>query len=1059
MHANAIRLTALAALMLAIAAGSPAAPAAPAGGILWEVPADLREPDMTLEHPRVFYTTEDIARLRRNLENSDAAWARRIRDEIVKTADALRWMSMSDDEIRAVVPPPGSLFMEGWFGCVCYCGAWMEPVGWDAPGKALCTRGHLLPDADHPDEGHGWRDEKGYLHFFTAHWNGFDLDSMSRALEPLAEAYIVTGDEKYAAKAATIIDAMATIYPTTTLASMDLVTGNIKELRDPSIRPENGGEGRFERSGYQVGRTLVWFVNAADLIWNSKAFNAPSPTNPGLSIRDNVTFNMFMDGGDYCNHHALNPTYVENIFNGSADFQKGQMAVGVMFNVDRFIDRTVDHPSGIRTYFRNAIDRDGNYFESAGLFAHGDKPIFEGIRDIYFGHFEMLRNLRTAEYPNGIDEWSDPRVARFYMNSRPRHAVAGRIPDYGDSQPDPENTDDSAIDMEAFDHASYIYGRTSNEGTRAKAAQAMSAIADAPAVDLLHNFWQRANIEDVAPLREPGKMAPVHPSNFQGGKGFFALRAPNGRQGLWLRYGPTLNHGQPDELAMMFYGDGRELSNDPGWWVTGPTFHYRNGFQLQTVAAVGVVVNEKSQLSAESAGGSLEFLANGGSISVAEASDASAYASQNVETYRRLNALVNHGDSAYIVDIFRVKGGETRDYSFHGLGKKMTVRGVELGAAEAGSVASPDYWWGDKIRGDGKIVGFEEEPFGYRPAPGTGYGFLGNPRRAVTGDAWTATWQEPGRLRLTMLPSPGREVIAATGPSVMGVDYILARDKGDKPSQFVAVIQPGESFSPETKVESLKVSGGGSGDFAPVAFQVIHPDGAVDTILSSADGKEFTAGEGEGDFTTDAAFAFVRSDERSVVEAHMVKGTTLKHGQLDLTAPAAQIEGRIVMAVAGDASLHVEIPSDLTLENLRGETVLIDADEYSHNSPYTIRSVGRYRDHKNRWSISLDPDSIRLGSGLIGDDITTPGILPNVMTLPYARNVTRVPIPYLTGKQVVSAKGASTLIKMVQNNQSTLEVESTDGFAPGDRLMVLDAKAGDRISIPLTASFMRGESR
>ena len=81
------------------------------------------------------------------------------------------------------------------------------------------------------------------------------------------------------------------------------------------------------------------------------------------------------------------------------------------------------------------------------------------------------------------------------------------------------------------------------------------------------------------------------------------------------------------------------------------------------------------------------------------------------------------------------------------------------------------------------------------------------------------------------------------------------------------------------------------------------------------------------------------------------------------------------------------------------------------------------------------------------------------MTLPYARNVTRVPIPYLTGKQVVSAKGASTLIKMVQNNQSTLEVESTDGFAPGDRLMVLDAKAGDRISIPLTASFMRGESR
>src|SRR5690606_36868517 len=110
-------------------------------------------------------------------------------------------------------------------------------------------------------------------------------------------------------------------------------------------------------------------------------------------------------------------------------------------------------------------------------------------------------------------------------------------------------------------------------------------------------------------------------------------------------------------------------------------------------------------------------------------------------------------------------------------------------------VASKAFAWGKKLLGDGKISDYSKEPFSFIP-PMEGYGFLDSPRRGKPNGIWSAVWTEPGRSKLTRLPSPGREVIVADGPSPMGVTYVLARDRGESPSCFASVLEFGAAFRP-----------------------------------------------------------------------------------------------------------------------------------------------------------------------------------------------------------------------------------------------------------------------
>ena len=100
------------------------------------------------------------------------------------------------------------------------------------------------------------------------------------------------------------------------------------------------------------------------------------------------------------------------------------------------------------------------------------------------------------------------------------------------------------------------------------------------------------------------------------------------------------------------------------------------------------VVNETGQ---QGSGGSLIFATGAPGFAAVEASDPGAYAHQGVSVYRRLVSLVDSDPkTSYVVDLFRILGGNVRDYSFHSWSTEFSTEGLEFGPKEPGSLGNPD---------------------------------------------------------------------------------------------------------------------------------------------------------------------------------------------------------------------------------------------------------------------------------------------------------------------------------------------------------------------------------
>jgi len=186
-------------------------------------------------------------------------------------------------------------------------------------------------------------------------------------------------------------------------------------------------------------------------------------------------------------------------------------------------------------------------------------------------------------------------------------------------------------------------------------------------------------------------------------------------------------------------------------------------------------------------------------------------------------ALVGDADKQYLLDIFRVVGGKQHDYLFHSIGEEASFEGVTLSEAAEGSLAGPEYNWGNMQLNDGDMDGYPGRPY-WNPPPGNGLGFLVEPQRAKHEGQWSATWDLPGEdsfVRLNVLGQPGTEVITARAPGIYPrlprARYAIARRtsaEGPLSSTFIAAIEPhGESVSgvrvDATDIHSsCKVSGG-----------------------------------------------------------------------------------------------------------------------------------------------------------------------------------------------------------------------------------------------------------
>ncbi|MEO8960687.1 MAG: heparinase II/III family protein, partial [Ginsengibacter sp.] len=134
------------------------------------------------------------------------------------------------------------------------------------------------------------------------------------------------------------------------------------------------------------------------------------------------------------------------------------------------------------------------------------------------------------------------------------------------------------------------------------------------------------------------------------------------------------NHHHIDSLNIYYWKKGTEILSDLGYLWDHPQKH----LTTRTVAHNTVVIDEKDQVQKERGGDILFFKTS----KWVKAMEVSSNAYQEAKLYRRTSAIIDHGKGRnYVVDFFRVEGGERQDFVFHASNRTCEVQGLELQAS------------------------------------------------------------------------------------------------------------------------------------------------------------------------------------------------------------------------------------------------------------------------------------------------------------------------------------------------------------------------------------------
>ena len=1009
-------------------------------------------------------------RARRNAETT--GWGKAEKAAILK--EAAKWLEHDEAYWLDMLPEPGACYAYGFTGCpICGSsfGSWAGARSrWDRPRTVMCAKGHVLPDDDHPDDGTGYVAPDGRNHYLIGTWNAWVTEQWTlRALPALAHAYALTGDDQYARRAAFFFDALAAIYPESTAGSWDY----------PSRPPS----GRFARPWYQVARNLVVYVEAYDLIQGSKVFDEPSlrpqleagfPRGPtaqqravrtadarghshgGMTRRENVEVNLLQDAAYYCYAHSFSGM----LHNGHADYMRGALAVGVLLGIPEYVYHAVESPYSIRAMLANNCDRDGRYYETAlGYALHA--------RQLYLTFVEPLANWRCEKYPQGVNLFVDPRMQSLYCLPDAVMKLAGRTPNFGDCAPDPRHLSATAEPWSnhdvAFAERLYAAAPPAQRQQYAGLLQLVcrgdvEAARSRSSIRRWLLYHAEPVPEDVPAALDDDFRRRVFDSWFLGQKGIALLRDGQGAdaQGVLVRYGPSLNHGHLDDLGLIYYGKGWQLTYEIGFGL-GST-HAQAGWSRQTVSHALVTVNEASQRGGS--GGSLHLFAGLPSVKLVEADSPLSYASQGVEQYRRTVALIGGGKDQYVVDLFRVRGGQQHDYGVGVQTQDFFTGGVELGPEEDGSLAGQEHAWGERIGVDGDIQGYPNRPY-WSPPPGNGYGFFYAMRRGRPDGACFADWSLGGesqaRFRLHLLPETETEVVLAKAPGLYprlpSASYLLARRRGDAlSSNFAAVMEPyaaastGNQDSREAQpllslAERVPVEGGGPG-MTPLGVHVRRL--GRDEYLLSADLEDDVK-------TAQTVFGQVRWRGAALFLAGRDgQGDTLATiGAWDVSVggtPAGPEHSvfRGTITDLSDDQRSIEIDLRLPPGDWTGAAVYFSNPRYSRNTAYRIYAVERT---PRGTRIGLGPQSMILGQGRV-QHLEENRIYSDVPH-EYGKSVVGRNNPrFFDGKLIRSNRGAATRITTLDfASPMKLDVDSTEGFQVGDAFTYHDIQPGDRVTV------------
>jgi hypothetical protein len=676
-------------LFLSVGQSANAAPTNPL--LNWNTWRGYRK---TVVHPALGIKADDITRARANIAAHD--WAKKYRDDLVASVDAdvarlsPEWIVQMLPEAtpvdRVYTPCPACRDLGKPFNPH---GNWQWHPNW--MDKIRCgTCNTVFPNEKYPETvvintkwgkpqtltfyggepfnvfGHAVRPSfTGCIRSRKAEWMAFFTHR-------LGEAYALTGDAKYASACRQILLRYSEVYPNWLVhsgygdfADIDpkvaaLTLNALPE--DELVYPPNVPNRKLETGYWSAGRALGVgmegeivrrVVEAYDLTCSASANGTPVYTD---DERKQIEEKLLLESTAL----LVGDRSITNkaVFNRTAAALVGiccSVPGLVRFGLDGF-DKTMKTwllPDGATpestTYELMALD--GLMALPQAMRGYSDPPNYS---DMYNVRYDML------------DLYQNPLFAKMWQALYDMQQGDLTFPPLADAYPPLKDLN-----------------RTSKLGARYAEIMAANYPDNANFQAMLREINQTAGIEPSVAIyaRDPAAPEPkvqtltlpdiAFPELRQG----YMRTGADGRESLLVLNASHWGvHHHLDSLNLYYWKNGQELLSDLGYlWD-----HPRKQMTERTLAHNLIIIDEKDQQTKER-GGDVEFFTVGEHVKAMRAKS-TAYAQASV--YQRTTAIVDHGAAgSYAVDFFRVQGGKTQDYVFHGPVKEYSATGITLAAA------------------------------------------------------------------------------------------------------------------------------------------------------------------------------------------------------------------------------------------------------------------------------------------------------------------------------------------------------------------------------------------
>ncbi|MCY3767423.1 MAG: heparinase II/III family protein [Gemmatimonadetes bacterium] len=1007
------------------------------------------------------YTPEQIQLARQRA--ADEPDAKEVAGRIVEDADP--WLERDQDLIHSLMPGPEvprSWTINFVSGCPVHGsgpngyggyaqGGWIHDPFKDQWRVTCAIGGESYPSNDfgafyrsgmedrslltgpYADDGWGWQgDDTPFRHWFIAYCCCSTWNTVVAGLTSLSQAYLLSGDGRYAHKALVILDRLAEVYP-----HMDYSRQSMYAL---------------EFSPGYTGKMNDLISESGTVRRLCQALDAVRDAIPGDPI-----FGSDADGIRKKMEDGIIGASLDGIYRGHVRSNYGghqealliaALASGDRNEIDKAVEWTLNN-TGEATELKEMLTHfDGYIFRDKAAHAEGinfalDNLIFrEGMgwesspsyNSSWVTHLTVIARLLEEQ---GIRIWDRPKFRRMYRWAEEMTCLDEFTPCIGDAG----TTTGGHVSLDS-----------------ATLRTAYRATGDAFVGELLRG--RETGFDSFESLLEEPVEPPPHAdgaaelkemaaeSRLMGGFGLALLRSGRRREraAVALYYGrAATEHAHFDRLNVELFAYGRKLIPDLGYGEHAAEGDRPAVWTKNTLAHATVVVDGRRQ---DSQGpGRLEHFVRARGLTWMQVDAPETY--HHASEYRRTLALIEiANDARYLLDCFRVEGGSQHDYSLHGFEGEFSVDDITLTPPQKqGTLAGSDVPFG-AIYDDAGLTDPLRKGRSYYTYRGGGYSYLYDTRRGNPTASWSSNWRDVKTgigLSSTFLPSDEAIVAHGDPPRKPGnpkqLTYVLLRNAGDvAASRFVAVHEPFKGTKRVHGVEQLDAGG------ETLALRVSHRYGE-DTIRHAIGPSGGSFGMARHD------------DEGKLVSLHQSGEGSISADGHTLSIPGP-LRGCIVEIDPGSSTITVERDRDsqaFRTAALKGDVARIG--NARRGAAYNITAVeGRGR----RYRIGFGDDSFRVGRFVIT------GRNPDGTGLSTKTNLYMAAQGYYRGAWLTDRDHAHWLpvddVELaphapgVRRDAGIRLVGGHDlsaGFGVGDIAYLYDVGPGDTIEITPTATAVR----